>query len=89
MTDWTQLETVCKKAMQAATEKPGRYGGRYVGRRFNKTTRASEFVILDDDDGDEVPDDVDVVAQCTSERVNPIGAAARYLQADGTVNFVL
>ena len=89
MTNWTQLEQACQQAMQAAAEKPGRYGGRHVGRRFNQQTRATEFVVLDDDDWDLVPEDVDVLAQCTPECVNPIGPAARYLREDGTVNFGL
>lgn len=89
MTDWTQLEIVCKRAMQAAAEKPGRYGGRHVGRRYDKAAGKTVFVVLEDDDWDLVPDDVDVLAQCTPQCVNSIGPAARYLRSDGTVRLGL
>lgn len=87
MTNWNELTTRCHEAMKLAAKKPGRYGGRYVGRRYLKVEKRDEFVVLADDDPSTVPKDVDVLAQVTPYTVYPIGRARFYLLADGTVSF--
>jgi hypothetical protein len=82
-TDWPEFTTACIKAMQAAKESPGRYGGRYVGRNAQ-----GEFVVLPDDDPDVIEDpELDIMAQATPNQVYGIGHVRNYLQADGTVTF--
>jgi len=80
--DWRDLTKCCMATQQLAATFPGPYGGLYVGRWADGT-----FSCLDTDDPEKVPDDFDVLAQVTPDRVYPIGRAANYLRADGTVNF--
>jgi len=88
MTDWTKLTEACHEAMKQATEKPGRYGGRHVARKYNRKTKQTEFLVLSDDDLDRVRDPyLDVLAQVMPTKVCPIGGARNYLQPDGSVVF--
>lgn len=91
MTDWSKLTQACQQAMKLAAEKPGRYGGRYVGRLDAKKVNGKwidgDFIVLDDDDPDAVPKHVDVLAQVTPTKVYAIGGARNYLREDGTVSF--
>lgn len=83
MTDWAKLTKACNDAMALASEKPGRYGGRYVARK------GDEFVVLDDDDPDKFRDDesIDILAQATPTKVHAIGRARNFLNEDGSVEF--
>jgi hypothetical protein len=83
MTDWNELTEKCREAMSLAANNPGRYGGRYVARRDNR----DGFFVMDDDDPEQIPDDVDVLAQVTPKAVYPIGRARNYLLSDGRVEF--
>jgi len=99
-TNWAELTERCREAMVAAKEKPGRYGGLYVGRYYDKKNKVTVFAILADDDpdtyhketvtlldGSKMPKEFDVMAQATPKRVYPIGFARTYLLPDGTVDF--
>lgn len=82
-----KLPSVHKEAMVMAAESPGRYGGRYVGRRYNQATREDEYEILDDDDPELYRNDkaLDILAQVTPTKVYGIGHARYWITADGDV----
>lgn len=86
-TDWGELTKKLRQAKLEAAQHPGRYGGRYVGRRWNKRTKRSDFLILDDDDPDKIPADVDVLAIAKPDVIHPLGGAGRFIQPDGTIDF--
>ena len=87
--DFEELPATIESARKAAKEKPGRYGGRYVARRYNRKERKTEWFVLDDDDPDVYRDDesLDVIAQVTPTAVNAIGRARHWLREDGTFKF--
>lgn len=87
--EFADVPRVCAEAMKAAAEKPGKHGGRYVARRFNKTTQHTEWMILDDDDFElyRADESLDIVAQATPKRIYPMGPARNWLNADGSTNF--
>jgi hypothetical protein len=89
VTDWTELPEVCRQAMQAAAEKPGRYGGRYVARRYNRREDRTEFLVLEDDDPILYQDDetLDILAQVTPTKVLGVGHMRDFLAEDGKVYF--
>ena len=76
------VSQACRDAMAAAADSPGRYGGRYVARTLD-----GEGLVICDDDPETVPDDLDVIAQCTPDVVHPIGRAQQWLREDGSVIF--
>lgn len=88
---WEKLPAVCKEAMRLAAESPGRYGGRYVARRYNAETQLDEFLILDGDDPEDYPEDpedtLDILAHVAPDEVRPVGSARHWLNRDGTVDF--
>ena len=47
--DFDAIEKKLKEGIAVATLHPGRYGGRYVGRRYNKFKQETEKLVLDDD----------------------------------------
>jgi hypothetical protein len=71
--------------MQEAAENPGRYGGKYVGRKYDKANRCDIWVILDDDP-DNVPEPVDVLVHVTPKKCYGIGHARYWINEDGTVD---
>lgn len=83
------VSEVCKQAMTAAADKPGRYGGRYVGRRYNRAERRDDVFILDDDDPELYRDDetLDLIAQVTPKAVLPMGRCRYWLNSDGSINW--
>lgn len=84
---WDKVGPTCQEAMQAAAEKPGRYGGRYVGRRYDKANNEDLLVILDDDDPKTVPDEIDVLCHVTPGRVLPVGRMRHFMDDQGNVTF--
>ena len=89
MMDYAALERTIQAAMAAAKTAPGPYGGRYVGRLFNKEKQETEFLDLGTDDMEEVEKahpGVDVLVQCRPDKTYPMGAARRWIKEDGTVN---
>lgn len=88
---WAKLPKVLRDAMELAKIAPGRYGGRYVGRVYNRTAKRDEFVICDDDDPEKYHNDsdcdLDILAQATPTKIHPIGGARNYINADGTIEF--
>jgi hypothetical protein len=81
----TAVEDACKRARQKlAAGEMGPYGGLYVGRM---EPTGYPVVVLDHDDPELVPDDVDVIAQVTPAAVYGIGRARSWLNEDGTVVF--
>jgi hypothetical protein len=82
-----ELEAEISRAKQLATSKPGRYGGRYVARRYDRASGSDLFVTLEDDDPDTVADGWDVLAQVTPSKVYGIGHARNYIRPDGTVDY--
>ena len=88
-TDWDELTAACRRAMQLAAQSPGRYGGRYVARKWNAQRQQTEFFVLDDDDPERYRDDeaLDILAQVTPTKVYGIGRARHWLREDGTVWF--
>lgn len=84
MDKWQELTECCREAVNMP---PGRYGGRYVGRKYDRKAKRDVFLILDDDDPETIPDDVDVLAHVYRGKVCPIGRARYWLNADGTVDF--
>lgn len=87
--EWEGLPQRLQEGMAAARENPGRYGGRYVGRRYDKKIKKTIFMVLDDDDPDLYRDDekLDILAQCMPHKVHPIGRARHYIKEDGSVSF--
>ncbi len=87
MTDYSQLPIICQQAMKLASTQPGRYGGRYVARRYNKLTKSDEFLVLGDDDPELFKDDesLDILAQATPKCILPFGQARTWLGKDGSV----
>lgn len=89
--DATQVKAICDAGRQAATEKPGRYGGRYVARISEKVNGQwrERYEVLPDDDPALCDSPAwrkwDVFAQCTPDTVHPIGPARRWLNSDGTL----
>ena len=89
MLDLEQVEAMLKNGMEAAREKPGRYGGRYVSRRWDKKQQCDVYEVLDDDDPEKVRDkkrDWDIIAQCLPSKVYGIGGARHWINLDGTVD---
>lgn len=86
--DKAALEQALKDGMQAATEKPGRYGGRYVARQYDRAAKADRYLVLADDDPDLYRDDesLDVLAQCTPKTAYGIGRARHWINEDGTIS---
>ena len=87
--EWARLPAVLREAMQVAAKKPGRYGGRYVARRYNRGQKRTEFLILASDDPDAYRDelDIDILAQATPDAIHAIGCARHYIHADGHLEF--
>lgn len=79
---FSDVTKACQEAMRSAKEAPGRYGGRYVARGPNE-----KLVVLPDDDPDTLPSEFDVLAQCTPDRVYPVGHARTWLNDDGSTRF--
>lgn len=89
MTNWNDLTVKCQEAMRAAAAKPGRYGGRYVARRYDRVAETDVFMVCDDDDPDayRADESIDILAHVIPTEVRPLGYARTYLQSDGTVCF--
>jgi len=80
--DLHAVEAACKAAQEAARQRPGRYGGRYVARDNDGIVE-----VLTHDDPDRLDrDHWDVIAHCTPEAVYPVGRARYWLNDDGTIN---
>jgi hypothetical protein len=84
---WNELTERCREAMAKSHTSPGRYGGLYVGRRYDRNAKRDVFLILEDDDPETVPNDIDVLAHVYKGKVCPIGHARYWLGEDGTVDF--
>ena len=87
--DYDALERTIAAAREAAKTEPGPYGGRYVGRQYNKKTEQTEFLDLGTDDSevtDKTHPNVDVLVQCKPQVVYPFGRAQLWIKRDGTVD---
>jgi hypothetical protein len=87
--DLDAIEATLAKAMQLAAEKPGKYGGRYVGRRYDKKANIDRYVICDDDDpeGPESQDQtLDIFALARPDDVFGLGHFRYFINRDGTIN---
>jgi hypothetical protein len=89
-----EITNTFRQAMELAKLNPGRYGGRYVGRIYNRETKQDEYVICEDDDpkrfnegGDLFNDKLDILAQCTPTKCYGIGRWRNFVNADGSVDF--
>lgn len=88
------LQAALKAGMQAAGEKAGLHGGRYVAEQARKGTETlftphdpPMFVVLDDDDPKLYNDrlDLDIHAHCTPTKCYGIGRARHYIMEDGSI----
>lgn len=86
---WARLPGVLRLAMDLAAKSPGKYGGRYVARTYNRSAKRTEFLVLAGDDPDAYRDelDLDILAQAMPTHINAIGAARQYIHADGHLEF--
>lgn len=87
--DFTTIEATLKQAMADAKIKPGRYGGRYVSRRFDKATKRDVYEVMKNDDPrtkDAQNINIDILAQVMPTKVIPIGRARYWINQDGTIN---
>lgn len=86
---WARLPGVLRQAMETAAKAPGKYGGRYVARTYNRSAQRTEFLILASDDPDAYRDeqDIDILAQAMPDRINAIGSARSYIYPDGHLEF--
>lgn len=84
------IETTVKAAMALAATKPGPYGGRYVGRKYDRRKKEDRYLILPTDDPEDprVRDDreLDVFAHCRPETAYGLGHARYWILADGSVD---
>lgn len=87
--EFAELPAVLRQGMQAAAERPGRYTGRYVARKYDKAAERTVFMVLDDDDPDLYRDDesLDILAQCRPDKVYGIGSARNWINEDGSLDF--
>jgi hypothetical protein len=85
--DKEAVARACREAMDAAKTKPGRYGGRYVARKYDRKLGADVYLVLEDDDPAKYArkTSLDIFAQAVPDKVHPIGRARWWLNEDGTV----
>ena len=84
-----EIAKQCRIAMTVAMQSPGPHGGVYVGRWPN-----GSLEIMTDSIGEGIhpepprwPEDFDVIAHVTPERVAGIGHARYWLNEDGTLDY--
>lgn len=85
MTDWNDFTSKAKQAMQLAKTKPGRYGGRYITRHYDKKTKQDVISIHDDDDPETLPEELDALAHARPDGISGIGRMRHFINSDGTV----
>lgn len=87
--DAKAIKEACDKAMKAAAERPGRYGGRYVSRWYDRQKNVDVYEVLEDDDPEKYRgrkwEKHDIFAQVTSAQVYPLGRARYWLDGQGRV----
>lgn len=79
------IRETCERAMREAAASPGTYGGRYVGRRYNRKANRDEYDVTDDDpEGPAGRDEsFDIFAHVSPTEVRPMGRARYWLDARG------